>query len=197
MSSPRLVPWLIPETIISGWSTSPSTANLTQSTGVPSVAKPVDPSSNSISSTDSGRRVVMLRAVALRFESGAITDSSPPGVSSNARRSALSPCAWMPSSLVSRTFTLLRIRAELRAPRSVAHVLQVQPMRLRGVAGLGARPALQQPLELLDPHPPAGHREHRADQDPHHVAHERVRLDPVGQHVAGLPNPLGARYRSL
>ena len=39
MSSPRFVPWLMPETISSGCdSVSPSTAKRTQSTGVPSVA---------------------------------------------------------------------------------------------------------------------------------------------------------------
>ncbi len=55
MSSPRLAPWLIPETISSGSnSISPSVAKRTQSTGVPSVAKPVVPSPNSTSSTQSG-----------------------------------------------------------------------------------------------------------------------------------------------
>ena len=39
MSSPRFEPWLIPDTISSGSNpTSPSAANRTQSTGVPSVA---------------------------------------------------------------------------------------------------------------------------------------------------------------
>jgi hypothetical protein len=40
MSSPRLAPWLMPETITSGSkpSTSPSDASRTQSTGVPSHA---------------------------------------------------------------------------------------------------------------------------------------------------------------
>ena len=71
MSSPRLAPWLIPETIRSGRPpSSPSSAKRTQSTGVPLVAKPLSPSSKWISSTSSGARVVMLRAVALRFESG-------------------------------------------------------------------------------------------------------------------------------
>ena len=70
MSSPRFEPWLIPETISSGSnSMRPRAANRTQSTGVPSVAKPVPPSSNSTSSTQSGWWIVMLRAVALRFES--------------------------------------------------------------------------------------------------------------------------------
>src|SRR4051794_16127518 len=104
MSSPRLEPWLIPETISSGRSPiSPSSAKRTQSTGVPSVANPLDPSLNGISSTQSGERVVMLRAVALRFESGAITWTSSPSIARRALRSACSPLAWIPSSLVIRT----------------------------------------------------------------------------------------------
>ena len=88
MSSPRLAPWLVPETIRSGRPpSSPSSAKRTQSTGVPSVAKPLWPSPKSTSSTLSGERVVMLRAVALRLVSGAITSmtdvvkptQSPPG----------------------------------------------------------------------------------------------------------------------
>ena len=55
------------------------------------------------SSTHSGRRVVMPRPLAERFASGAITASSTPGTSSSARRSACSPSASMPSSLVRRT----------------------------------------------------------------------------------------------
>ncbi len=89
MSSPRFAPWLMPETISSGWNPiRPRVANRTQSTGVPSVAKPVVPSPNSTSSTHSGCRVVMLRALAERFASGAITASSTPGTASSARRSA-------------------------------------------------------------------------------------------------------------
>src|SRR6266540_6094150 len=104
MSSPRLEPWLMPETISSGRSpTSPSSAKRTQSTGVPSVAKPVDPSANGISSTQSGERVVMLRAVALRLESGAITWTSRSGILRSSVRRAFSPVAWIPSSLVIRT----------------------------------------------------------------------------------------------
>src|SRR4051812_34098686 len=118
MSSPRLEPWLIPETISSGRSpTNPSSAKRTQSTGVPSVAYPLEPSSNGISSTQRGDRVVMLRAVALRFESGAITWTSSSGILQSSARRAFSPVAWIPSSLVIRT----RIRppilgAELSAP---------------------------------------------------------------------------------
>ena len=105
MSSPRLGPWLMPETITSGSnSSSPSAAKRTQSTGVPSVAKPDVPSPNSSSSTHRGVRKVMLRAVAERLESGAITASSMPGTSSRASRSTFRPVAVMPSSLVSRTF---------------------------------------------------------------------------------------------
>ena len=106
MSSPRLEPWLIPETISSGRSpTSPSSANLTQSTGVPSVAKPLDPSSKGISSTQSGERVVMLRAVALRLESGAMTWTSRPSIPMSSFRRAFRPVAWIPSSLVIRRRT--------------------------------------------------------------------------------------------
>ena len=78
MSSPRFEPWLMPDTMTSGSkpSISPSVANLTQSTGVPSQAYPSVPSSKVSSVTDSGRRVVIERAVAERFESGAITASS-------------------------------------------------------------------------------------------------------------------------
>ena len=70
--------------------------------GVPSVAKPTRPSSKSTSSTLSGERVVMLRAVALRLESGAMTSTSTPSSSTRARRDACSPGAEMPSSLVRR-----------------------------------------------------------------------------------------------
>jgi hypothetical protein len=48
----------------------------------------------------------MLRAVALRLESGAMTASSMPGTSSSARRRTFRPLAWMPSSLVNTTFML-------------------------------------------------------------------------------------------
>ncbi len=107
MSSPRFEPWLMPDTISSGSkSISPRAAKRTQSTGVPSVAKPLVPSPNSTSSTQSGWCVVMLRAVAERFESGAITASSMPGTSRSARRSAFRPTALIPSSLVSRTFMM-------------------------------------------------------------------------------------------
>ncbi len=105
MSSPRFAPWLIPDTISSGSNSSrPRAAKRTQSTGVPSVAKPLVPSPNSTSSTQSGWRMVMLRAVAERFESGAITASSTWDSSSSARRITLRPVALMPSSLVSNTF---------------------------------------------------------------------------------------------
>ncbi len=47
----------------------------------------------------------MLRAVALRLESGAITSTSTPSSSRSARRAACRPGAEMPSSLVRRTRT--------------------------------------------------------------------------------------------
>jgi hypothetical protein len=91
----------MPETMSSGRSPiRPSSAKRTQSTGVPSVAKPVVPSSNSISSTHRGERVVMLRAVALRLESGAIRLTSTSGSAPSALRRALIPLAPIPSSFV-------------------------------------------------------------------------------------------------
>ena len=47
--------------------------------------------------------MVIERAVALWFALGATIESSTPGTSISARRSAFSPLAWMPSSFVSRT----------------------------------------------------------------------------------------------
>ncbi len=109
MSSPRFEPWLMPDTISSGWNgISPSAAKRTQSTGVPSVAKPLVPSPKSTSSTLSALRVVMLRPMAERLPSGAMTASSRPGSSSRALRIAFRPLARMPSSLVRRTFMALR-----------------------------------------------------------------------------------------
>ena len=84
-------------------STSPSDASRTQSTGVPSHEKPCVPSSNGTSVTHSGRRVVIDRAVADMFASGAITASRTSSSAASARRSACSPAAWIPSSLVRST----------------------------------------------------------------------------------------------
>src|ERR687895_174569 len=178
MSSPMLAPWLMPDTISCGSnSISPSAANRTQSTGVPLVAKPVVPSPNSTSSTSSGSLKVMLRAVADRFESGAITASSIPGTSSSARRSTLSPVAVMPSSFVRRTFTARGY--------SVADRLQVKALGRRGRPGLAARPSLEESPKPLR----ADAVEHRSHQHPHHVAHERVGLDHEGEHVVALVYP--------
>ena len=124
------------ETISSGTnSISPSAAKRTQSTGVPSVAKPWCPP-NSTSSTQSGCRIVMLRAVALRFASGAITASSRSGTSSSARRMTFSPVAVMPSSLVRRTFI------GAFPGYSVAHGLQVKALG-RAVSPASLRASLE------------------------------------------------------
>src|SRR5918996_1904203 len=132
MSSPRLEPWFIPDTIRSGRSpSSPRSAKRTQSTGVPSVAKPRPPSLNSTSLTESGERVVMLRAVALRLESGAITCTPKPSTAESARLAACRPWAPMPSSFVSRTFTpITTILGAALAPLG-------RPRMLRVVMGLG------------------------------------------------------------
>src|SRR5918996_2207351 len=189
MSSPRLDPWLIPDTISSGSSSiRPSAAKRTQSTGVPLVAKPLVPSPNSTSSTVSGSRKVMLRAVAERFESGAITPSSMSGTSSSARRRTCRPVAVMPSSLVSRTFIFEPIPGY-----SVANRLQVKAVRRCGLPRFGAGPALQQAAELVR----AGAAQHRPDQHADHVAHEGVGLDREGQHVLALVAPLGAKHLAL
>src|SRR3954471_18143074 len=208
MSSPRFEPWLIPETISSGWnSTSPSVANLTQSTGVPSVANPLVPSSNSISSTQSGSRVVMLRAVALRLESGAMTASSTSGTASRAFRMAWRPVAWMPSSLVRRTFmgsvedsregrrlrppnlpTVLTSPSYTRSTQdsgSITDCLEVEPVGRGRVARRGPWSAGQEPDELVHRQPARAHGQHRAHERPHHVAHEGVGLDPVLEAVRG------------
>jgi hypothetical protein len=75
---------------------------------VPSQENPCVPSSNGTSVTHSGRRVVIERAVADMFASGAITASSTSSTPTSARRIACSPSAWMPSSLVSRTRSIGR-----------------------------------------------------------------------------------------
>src|SRR5918992_619892 len=185
MSSPRLAPWLMPDTISSGSSSiKPSAANRTQSTGVPLVANPEVPSPNSTSSTSSGSKV-MLRAVAERFESGAMTASSMPGTSSRACRSTLSPVAVMPSSFVSRTFT--------GRGYSVGDRLQVKALRRRSRPGLAARPSLEESPKPLR----ADTVEHRSHQHSHHVAQERVGLDDERQHVLALVDPLRPHHVAL
>src|SRR3954449_999353 len=149
MSSPRLAPWLIPETIRSGRPpTRPSSAKRTQSTGVPSVAKPTRPSSKVTSSTESGERVVMLRAVALRLESGAITSTSMSSSSTSARRAACSPGAEMPSSLVRRmrTRSILGGAGDGAEPPGVRDTAAVPTVRLDiEYDGAGFRGWAQQP----------------------------------------------------
>src|SRR4051794_27972381 len=186
MSSPRLEPWLMPDTISSGGSSiRPSAAKRTQSTGVPSVANPLVPSPNSTSSTQIGSLSVTARPVALRFESGAITSSSTSGSSCRCLRRTFRPVAVMPSSLVSRTLmgTLSR----------VCDALEVEPVRGRCRPRVAARPALQEGGEAVW----VSAVEHRPDHDPDHVAHERVRLDPEREHLVGLVHPLGAEHVPL
>src|ERR671914_3159378 len=186
MSSPRLAPWFMPDTISSGWkSIRLRAAKRTQSTGVPRVANPVVPPPNSPSSTVSGSRKVMLRAVAERFESGAITASSMPGTSSSACRRTLSPVAVMPSSFVSRTFT--------GRGYSVADRLQVKALGRRSRPGLAARPSLEKSAKPLR----ADAVQHRSHQHAHHVPHEGVGLDHERQHVLVLVDPLRTHHVAL
>src|SRR3954454_16109855 len=119
MSSPRLAPWLMPETIscASKPSISPSVAKRTQSTGVPSVAYPTVPSPKSTSWTQIGRRVVIERAVAERLPSGAMTASSTSSMAASARRRACRPSASIPSSWVTSALsTPSRIDRRVIAP---------------------------------------------------------------------------------
>src|SRR5215204_6248434 len=172
MSSPRFAPWLIPDTISSGGaSIRPSEAKRTQSTGVPSVAKPVVPSPNSSSSTQIGSRRVTARPVALRFESGAITSRSTSESSSRALLITLRPVAVMPSSFVRSTL--------IRGGSRVGDTLQVKPVGRGGRPRLRARTAREQLREAIRTRP----LQHRADQHPDHVAHERVGLDPERDYV--------------
>src|SRR5262249_49623414 len=64
------------------------------------------PSANGTSSTHSGRRVVIERAIAERLPSGAITARLTPSSPTSARRIACSPSASIPSSLVRSTFSI-------------------------------------------------------------------------------------------
>src|SRR3954453_16221424 len=188
MSSPRFEPWLMPETTASALksSTSPSLARRTQSTGVPSVAKPYVPSWNSTRSTHSGRRVVIERAMAERLPSGAMTASSMPGtMSSSARRSACSPSALIPSSLVSRT----------RTPRTlVPDPDQIEPVCGSGNTCFTPVRAFEQLCERFDAPPPGGDLEHRPDEDPVHLAHEGVGLDLELEDIVDRAPPAGARH---
>src|SRR4051794_1510521 len=191
MSSPRFEPWLIPETTASALkpSTRPSLASRTQSTGVPSVAKPYVPSSNSTRSTHSGRRVVIERAIAERLPSGAMTASSMSGtIASSARRRACRPSAWMPSSLVSRTRT---------TPTLVGDADEVEPVRGSRHTGVTPMRAFEQLRERSQRPPPAGDLEHRAHEHPVHLAHERVGLDVELEHVALGPPPSRPRDEAL
>src|ERR1044072_5652476 len=106
----------------------------------------------------SGERVVMLRAVALRLESGAITSTSTPSSSRSARRAACRPGAEMPSSLVRR----MRTRSIL----GVADGLQVKPVCRRGVARLGPGRAGQQLDEALGGGPARRHFHDGGEGDP-------------------------------
>src|SRR4051794_16409076 len=192
MSSPRFTPWLIPETISSGSkpSISPSDASRTQSTGVPSHEYPTVPSPNGISSTHSGRRIEIERAVADWFSSGATTASSMSSSAASARRSVCRPSASIPSSLVNSTRSMSRRGYDdgvssapgrltdtcLTAPRlRVADALEVEAVRGRGLPGGASRGAVEQLLEMRAA--AARDLEHRADEDPVHAAHEGVGLD--------------------
>ena len=67
---------------------------------------------------------------------------------------------------------------------------QSQPVRRRRRPRLRPRPPLEQRDERRQGPPPTPHLEHRPDQHPVHVTHERVGLDPELEHVGPLhPSP--------
>ena len=85
----------------------PELAKRTQSTGVPSVAKPTVPSPKSISSTHSGRRVVIARADRRAVGVGRDHRQLEPGDLEQRAAQGLQALGLIPSSLVSRTFMRL------------------------------------------------------------------------------------------
>ena len=100
------------------------------------------PSPKSTSSTHSGRRVVIERAVAERLPSGAITASSTLGELEQRRRSACRPSASIPSSLVSRTLMRSHEGSRRRRCRGVSRVARHSRRRrvpARAAAARGAR----------------------------------------------------------
>src|ERR1044071_6005468 len=137
----------------------------------------------------SGERVVMLRAVALRLESGAMTSTSTPSSSTSARRAACRPGAEMPSSLVRRMRTPVIL--------GVGDGLQIEPVRWRGFTGLRPGRAPQQRGETRHRAATGGDLEHGAIQDPHHVAHEGVSADAEGEDVARPVLPGGGEDLAL
>src|SRR4051812_21175940 len=194
MSSPRFEPWLMPETMRSAVkpSMSPSAAKRTQSTGGPAVAEPTVPSPKVTSSTQIGRRVVIERAVADRLESGAITASSTPSISTSARRSAWSPSAPIPSSLVRRTRSTAA-EDSCGSARPVSARARGAPLLDR--AGLVAPHRRHEPLRPVvvhDREADAARDEQAEEANGHHeVVDARVGADEVGDD-AGADEHQGA-----
>src|SRR6185312_5413486 len=73
----------------------------------------------------------------------------------------------------------------------IPHPHQSQPLRPRPRPPLRPRTTTQQRRKGLKRPPPPSDLEHRPDQHPVHVPHERVRLDPERQHVriTSIPTP--------
>ena len=125
---------------------------------------------------------------AARLESGAITwTSTPSPMPSRARRRACRPAAVIPSSLVTRTLigAILRRSQE----RSVSDRREVETVGGDRLARPLARRSTEQGGKLPGASPGAADLEHRPDQNPDHVVHERVRPHPEAENLARLIAP--------
>ena len=79
------------------------------------------------------------------------------------------------------------------ASRPVAPTDQVKPARRRRRTARSPRPTAEQRHEIVDRAPPTTNIQHRPDQHPVHVPHERVGLDPE---LCCRPHPRVAPGRS-
>ena len=131
--------------------------------------------------THSGRRVVIMRAIAERLPSGAITASSTPG--HGQQRAAQRLQALGLDAVVVGEQHAHRSHPEIVA---VAHDGEVEPVRGRRVApprrADGPRAAPRSPRGSAVRRPPRA----SCRRGPVHVAHERVGLDPELEQVAAL-----------
>src|SRR5579884_190059 len=161
---PRFDPRLMPETTRSGGTSRRArTAILTQSAGVPLVAKPTTSSPRRNSWMRSGMVVVMAWPTAERSASGATTITRPRRFSSAER--AWRPGEVMPSSLVTRMSAVVPSSPEARRPGSVGHPEDDLAELVGMVEPLQRRPDLVQRVGRVHhrPQPPRHRPQHRLE----------------------------------